>query len=295
MKICVTGGAGFIGKELIKKLSGHEIIVFDIIFENNSVFENNFDCLEGVEFCFHLGANSSTRASSYEATTDNVDFSQRLINACVKRNIPVVFSSSASIYGSDRRISSIPNPQTPYALSKHLTETFFSSSKNVVCLRYHNVYGSTEEHKGNMASIVSKWISRHFLKQTSSEVLFEGSDNIMRDFIHVDDINKINILFLDYWIKHKSFPLHDRIFDVGTGTPVSFKKVADTICIKTKAKYEYIPNPYTSENYQFYTKADIKKIKEIYKKFYDVPFKSMSITQGVNKVFNDYLCKYGKK
>lgn len=294
MKICVTGGAGFIGKELIKKLSGHEIIVFDIIFKNNSVFENNFDCLEGVEFCFHLGANSSTRASPYEATTDNVDFSQRLINACVKRNIPVVFSSSASIYGSDRRISSIPNPQTPYALSKHLTETFFSSSKNVVCLRYHNVYGSTEEHKGNMASIVSKWISRHFLGQSITPKLFEDSDNIMRDFIHVDDINKINILFLDYWIKHKSFP-HDRIFDVGTGTPVSFKKVADTICIKTKAKYEYIPNPYTSENYQFYTKADIKKIKEIYKKFYGIPFKPISIKQGVNKVFNDYLCKYEKK
>jgi len=153
---------------------------------------------------------------------------------------------------------------------------------NIVCLRYHNVYGPTEEHKGDMSSIVFKWISG------AEHKLFKDSQNIKRDFIHVDDINDANIAFMKYWKIFKKFP--KRIYDIGTGNPVSFTDLAKEIVKYTKKEITYIENPYDKNNYQFYTQADIKDIKEIFEKI-GKKFSPMSIKEGIKKCYNDYICK----
>jgi ADP-L-glycero-D-manno-heptose 6-epimerase len=302
MKICVTGGAGFIGAELVRLLNkkGYEDIVIvdrpslfrnkDLVFTQfvncDAVLENgNFDFLSGVDFCFHLGANSSTRASFVEVNLQNIDFSRNLIEYCKHNGIYVVFASSGAIYGSSREKNSSPDPLTFYGQSKLSTEKFVAESKsdNVVCLRYHNVYGPSEEHKGNMSSIISKWMA-DFLSKKGDNVLFEGSDRILRDFIHVDDINSVNVFFLDYYLKYKAFPTQ-QVFDVGTGVAVSFQQVADEIVKHTKVQYNYVPNPYNETNYQFHTKASIEKLAELFQDLYGNPYLPLTISEGVESVF----------
>jgi ADP-L-glycero-D-manno-heptose 6-epimerase len=303
MKIVITGSAGFIGGELVKKMnqSGYEDIIMidqpnllrtkdnvfsDFIDYNELVSPEDFSFLDKADFCFHLGANSSTRASFEEVYHQNIKFSRNLIDECVRRNIPVVFASSGAIYGSNRQKSAEPNPLTFYGQSKLITEKHIALSnyKNVVCLRYHNVYGPSEHHKGNMSSIISKWMMSYF-GGTNDHVLFEGSDTILRDFVHVDDINKINMMFLHYYKQKNKLP-DQLIYDVGTGEAVSFQQVANEIIKHTKGRINYIPNPYNETNYQFYTKADITAILEINKETYYSEFKSIDMESGVGAVFN---------
>lgn len=302
MKIVITGSAGFIGGELVKKMNqlGYENIIMidqpdllrtkdnvfsDFIDYNELLIPENFSFLDEVDFCFHLGANSSTRASFKEVYHQNIKFSRNLIDECVRRNIPVVFASSGAIYGSNRQKNAEPNPLTFYGQSKLITEKHvdFSNYKNVVCLRYHNVYGPSEHHKGNMSSIISKWIMAYFSGE-NDYALFEGSDAILRDFVHVDDINKINLMFLDYYKQKNKLP-DQLIYDIGTGEAVSFQQVADEIIKHTKGKIKYIANPYNETNYQFYTKADIVAISEIFKETYHTELNSISIKEGVEAVF----------
>ena len=307
MKICVTGGFGFIGKELVNNLNriGYkDIIIVDdstkgtynkfvdynvILKDNEDLFifkDESFSFLDGVDFVFHLGANSSTRATASEVYRQNILFSNNLIMQCTLRGIYVVFASSGAVYGSSRKEFAFPKPLTYYGQSKLITEKFvrYFPNENVVCLRYHNVFGATEKHKGNMASIVSKWINDH--KEGKREfLLFEDSENIERDFIHVDDINKANITFLDYWIANKKFP-EIKVFDIGTGRAVSFQKLANEILRLTKVEFSYVPNPYDKTNYQFHTKADIYDFKKVYFETYGKPFTTMFVREGIKKVFD---------
>lgn len=302
MKIVITGSAGFIGGELVKKMNhlGYEDIIMidqpDLLRTKDDVFSDfidynelltpkDFSFLDKADFCFHLGANSSTRASFKEVYHQNIKFSRNLIDECVRRNIPVVFASSGAIYGSNREKNAEPNPLTFYGQSKLITEKHIASSKykNVVCLRYHNVYGPSEHHKGNMSSIISKWMMSYF-SGINDNVLFEGSDAILRDFIHVDDTNKINLMFLDYYKQKNKLP-DQLIYDVGTGDAVSFQQVADEIIKHTNGKINYIPNPYNESNYQFFTKADNIAISDIFKETYHSEIKSISIQAGVEAVF----------
>ena len=302
MKIVITGSAGFIGGELVKKMNqlGYEDIIMidqpDLLRTNDNLFSDfidynelltpqDFSFLDKIDFCFHLGANSSTRASFTEVYHQNIKFSRNLIDECARRNIPVVFASSGAIYGSNREKNAEPNPLTFYGQSKLITEKHIALSnyKNVVCLRYHNVYGPSEHHKGNMSSIISKWMMSYF-SGNNDNVLFDGSDAILRDFIHVDDINKINLMFLDYYKQQNQLP-GQLIYDVGTGEAVSFQQVANEIIKHTKGKINYIPNPYNENNYQFYTKADIAAISEIFKATYFSELKSLGIAAGVEAIF----------
>ena len=311
MRILITGAAGFIGGELVKKMNqlGYEDIVMvdnpDLLRTKDNIFSDfidykellhpsDFSFLDKVDFCFHIGANSSTRASFNEVYHQNIKFSRNLIDECVKRQIPVVFASSGAIYGSNRSKNDSPNPLTFYGQSKLITEKYIALSnyKNVVCLRYHNVYGPSEHHKGNMSSIISKWMMSYF-EGEKSNVLFEGSDNILRDFVHVDDINKVNLMFLDYYKLHKKLP-DVQIYDVGTGNAVSFQNVADEIIKHTHGEIKYVPNPYNETNYQFHTQAEISKISTIFKEIYFVDYHAMSIESGISEVFKSIKKQLGK-
>ena len=300
MRIAVTGGCGFIGKNLIKFLQeiGYEnIICVDEEEKNDGVFpfydwrtltKTNPSFLPVVDFVFHLGANSSTRASYSEIQIPNETFSANLLKHCKSYKIPVVFASSGAVYGSKRILSSKPNPLTKYGLSKLRTEQLITKNHKgqAVALRYHNVYGANESHKMHMASIVSKYIDGFLSGTDAAHSLFENSKRIYRDFVHVDDINRINIMFLDFYLKYKKLPTNS-IFDVGTGKAISFYKVAEEVSKLTKLPIEYVPNPYTAKTYQFFTKANIVKIKNLYKMVYGTKFTPMTIEKGIKEVFNE--------
>lgn len=307
MKILVSGACGFIGKELIKDLKklGHTILAIDSIslYDRYNMYDDfcDWECmldniqygaLGDVDFAFILGANSSTRATKEELRKPNILSTSALITQLNLKGIPIVFASSGAVYGSKFKNSkAIINPLTEYGRSKEMMERWISYFPlgNIVCLRYHNVYGATESHKGNMASIVSKWIDNH-LQGIKTNDLFYGSNEIKRDFIHVEDVNKVNIMFLDFYIKYNQLP-DVRILDVGIGKATSFEKVANEIVKHTKGTIQSIINPYNETNYQFYTKANIKGISDIHKWLYDKDYKPMDIKEGIKKTFNDKVKK----
>lgn len=301
MRILVSGACGFIGSELIKDLKklGHKILLVDKMSafdrgDSDEVFidwEHMYDDIEynelyNVDFAFLLGANSSTRATMEELKKPNLLSTSALITQLNLRGIPIVFASSGAVYGSKfKGRNAIINPLTEYGRSKEMIERWVSyfPLSNIVCLRYHNVYGATESHKGNMASIVSKWIDNH-LQGIQTNDLFYGSDTIKRDFIHVDDVNKVNIMLLDFYIKYNQLP-DVRILDVGSGRASSFQDVAKEIVKHTKGTIQYIINPYDEKSYQFYTRANTKGISDIHKWLYQKEYEPMNIKEGIAKTF----------
>lgn len=312
MKVLVSGACGFIGRELIKDLQKrkHTIVAMDSgkVYTEllvNGVLEYeefmdweycldniSYDHLDGVDFAYVLGANSSTRATREELKKPNLDSPSALITQLNLKGIPVVFASSGAVYGSKFKGNySYINPLTNYGKSKRMMENWieYFPLGNVIALRYHNVYGATESHKGNMASIISKWIDNYHLGIMTNE-LFYGSDKIKRDFIHVSDVNKINIMFLDFYKKYNQLP-DISILDVGSGRATSFQEVANEIVKHTKGSIQSIINPYDETNYQFYTRANIKGISDTYKWLYDKEFEPMSIRDGVKLVFNQRIAK----
>lgn len=310
MQICVTGACGFIGGELIKrlnKLGYNDIIAIDHkdkpinteykikrFIDWEFIYENKyFDFLNLVNITYHIGANSSTRATKEEVDDCNTNFSILFMTENNLRGIPFIFSSSASVYGARRKKDKVA-PQSPYAKSKLMFDDFidYFPLNNIVSLRYHNVYGATESHKGNMASIINKWIDNHF-KGINTNPLFLGSENIKRDFISVDDVTDIHIMLLDYYKKNDIIPYG--IYDVGVGKSVSFKNIADTIVALTKGTYDYVENPYDETNYQFFTKADIDKISELYFTTYKKPFYPIDYKNGIRMVFNTIKESYESK
>jgi len=257
MKILVTGNQGFIGKNVASYLQqqGHEV-------EGWEWEPGVLPHTEGYDWCIHLGAISSTTYTDVNQILEqNFEFSVRLAQICENFGTNLQYASSASVYGPTTHFTEDGPllPQSPYAWSKYLFDRYITQYKDefgilVQGFRYFNVYGEGEEHKGDQASPYTKFAYQ--AKDNGVIKLFEDSNNYLRDFVCVEDICKVHELMLNVDATD--------IYNVGTGRPVSFETVAQSIVNKHGGDIEYIPMPENLKSqYQSYTCANIDKLNSV--------------------------------
>lgn len=304
--IVITGGAGFIGSNLAKTLSqSGELLIVEELDRQTEKFSNisdiNYiDCISKDEFLsnikneekkysnkidiiFHLGACSKTteKDRSYVMST-NFEYSKALLHFCANNEIPLIYASSASVYGASKIFKESPENESSlnhYAESKLLFDNYYREhskkiNSQVAGLRYFNVYGPRENHKKEMYSVVYRFY--HQVKDNNEIKLFKASHGYengeqRRDFIHVDDT--INV---------KKWLMNSRdisgIFNVGTGLSRSFNDVAkNVISTLGEGKIKYIDFPDGLESqYQAFTEANMSLLR---KSGFEQKF--LSVEQGV--------------
>lgn len=247
MKILVTGHRGFIGSHMVAALQAdHEVTTFE--------WGDQFPGVFGLDWVIHMGAISSTTERDIDKIMrQNYEFSVMLYNECKTFGVNLQYSSSASVYGlgSDFKETSACDPKNPYAWSKYLFDRYVQQrvpAAIVQGFRYFNVYGSGEDHKGEQASPHTQFKNQAI---ASGKIkLFENSKNYLRDFVSVERVIEIHKQFLDINTSG--------VFNVGTGTAVSFHSVAEMICKTYGATIELVPMPRELEHsYQTYTCADL--------------------------------------
>lgn len=240
--IILTGSNGFIGKNFKSKFDN----VVELDQHNCWQFLREFKEWNKVSLILHQGAISSTIETDINKIHKwNVDYTLLLFEFAIKYGIPVKYASSASVYGNFKDIF---NPLNYYAISKLQIDYFVLNNidrfKSIQGFRYFNVYGCGEDHKGDQASPVSKFIKQ--IKETGTLNLFEGSDKFLRDFVWVGDL-------VEVVLNNKN---SSGIYDLGTSNPVSFQYVAECVAKKYNGSINYVPFPqHLVGKYQVYTCA----------------------------------------
>jgi ADP-L-glycero-D-manno-heptose 6-epimerase len=293
--IVVTGGAGFIGSNIIAQLNAQgeeDIIVVDDLTNGRQFYnlvdlkiadyldkQDFLDKIVSGEFphqriraIFHEGACSSTTEWDGEfMMRNNYEYSKQVLHFCQRYHIPFIYASSAAIYGGNSEFTEDPKHEAPlnvYGYSKFLFDNYVRRlwkedrlTNQVVGLRYFNVYGPRESHKGSMSSVAYHFNNQ--IKANGELKLFAGTDGYAdgeqrRDFVFVDDIAAVNLWF---WQN----PDVSGIFNVGTGRSQPFNDVARAV-VKwhgDKGKISYIPFPdHLKGAYQSYTQADISALRK---------------------------------
>lgn len=222
--------------------------------------ERTLPRIEGLDWVFHFGAISSTTERDVaKVMRQNVDFSIWLYEECIKHDVNLQWSSSASVYGlgTDFRESAPVDPRSPYSWSKYLFEHHVKKNpSHVRCqgFRYFNVYGANEAHKGSQAS---PYYQFDLQAQTTGIIrVFEGSENFRRDFVSVDRVLDVQFEFIYKDIEESG------IWNIGTGKTRSFLEIAQEKANQYGALIERIPFPKHLEySYQTYTCADLTKLQ----------------------------------
>ena len=229
-KPLITGHKGFIGKSLLNKFDSS--ICVEKSFMNNEDWEVELaELVNSCDIIFHIGAIADTTVSDYNDMFNyNYYFSKVLFELAAGLKKKVIYSSSAAVYGTN----GIPN--SLYSWSKLVAEDYgMEICKDFVSLRYFNVYGPGEEHKGKMASVAYQaWKSGNFK-------LFPKKPK--RDFVYIKDVVDANLHAVD---------CNKGIYEVGTSQDRTFEDVLDNMQIE----YEYHPENKIPSWYQFNTKAD---------------------------------------
>jgi len=289
--IIVTGGAGFIGSNIVKALNVKgikDILVVDDLTDGRK-FKNLADCditdyldqevflgmivdenfRQPIEAIFHQGACSTTTEwDGRYMMYNNYEYSKILLHYCLIKQIPFLYASSAAVYGAGKVFKEerqYEKPLNMYGYSKFLFDEYVrrmlpKAKSQVTGLRYFNVYGSREFHKESMASVAFHFNEQ--IKKDSVIKLFVGSDGYadgeqVRDFIYVGDAVAVNLWFLDH-------PDKSGIFNLGTGNAQTFNTVAKAVINwHGKGKIKYIPFPAELKGrYQSFTQADMTKLRE---------------------------------
>jgi ADP-L-glycero-D-manno-heptose 6-epimerase len=288
----VTGAQGFIGSVMVHYLNTLGItdiaLIDDVEIDRNLGYAQrvNYTYLQNKKFTsidpilfdkdcilpqgnvtgvFHFGAISNTLEKDEDRIRNyNLLYTDILASACRERKIPLIFASSAAVYGNGS------GPLNLYAKSKLQSEEDIKDA--AVCLRLFNVYGPNEYHKGRMSSVILKWIRE--IDAEGKARVFENSHLYRRDFIHVLDVCKVAFrAFLNFV---------PGVYDLGTGVSTDFDYLATLVlseCRKNATK-EYIPMPDDLKiQYQTDTKASIDGLMR--NNWTDGKF--IRIEQGVNK------------
>lgn len=288
--IVVTGGAGMIGSNIVAALNAEgrdDIIVVDDLADGHKIAnladlaiadyldkDEFLPALEAgrlgpVDAVFHQGACSTTTEWNGKFMMEvNFSYSKRLLHACLGAKIPLFYASSASVYGGGSTFREAPEFERPlnvYAWSKKLFDDYvrrnvFSKDghSQVAGLRYFNVYGPREQHKGTMASVAFHLFNQ--VGRGENPKLFGAHDGFgpgeqSRDFVHVGDVTDVNLWL---WKRGAS-----GIFNCGTGRAEPFRTVAETV-ISTlgQGQIEYIDFPdHLKGSYQSFTEADMSRLR----------------------------------
>lgn len=301
--IIVTGGAGFIGSNLVHELNriGHkDILVVDNLAPAPNLSGPKFLNLHGAEFSdymdklefrkaldagridgqkvraiLHQGACSNTLEDDGRYMMDNnYTYSKELLHFALDHRIPFVYASTAATYGASTSFTEVPANERPlnvYGYSKLVFDNYvrrlMSGMKStVVGLRYFNVYGKREQHKGRMASVMHHFTKQ--LKETGTIRMFEGSGGYAngeqrRDFVFVRDLARINMFFAGLLPGENNSGPVQAVVNAGTGEARTFKAVAEALMlVHGPGKIEYIPFPGDLKNrYQHFTEADVRGLR----------------------------------
>lgn len=315
--IVITGALGFIGSCLVRKLNdeGHNknLLVVDDFYkdykepnlENKSIrewihrdiFLDFFEKAPSqIDFVFHLGARTDT-TSQDKAVFDqlNLEYSKSIWNLCAKHQVPLVYASSAATYGDGKlgyqdnhEVIKKLKPLNPYGVSKNDFDKWALKQKEQpprwAGLKFFNVYGPNEYHKGRMASVIFHTVKQ--IKATGAMKLFRShkrgiaNGQQQRDFIYVKDV--IEVLY--YLFKKESFA---GLYNLGTGQARSFLDLATLTfqAMNLEPKISFIDTPKDiRKNYQYFTEADMTKLRSLgyKKKFY-------SLEEGIKDYVQNYL------
>jgi ADP-L-glycero-D-manno-heptose 6-epimerase len=286
--IIVTGGAGFIGSNLLSALNAKGVTDVLVVDRRGQNFRNLDDLRfsdfmqpeefasaikrkslpDRIEAIFHQGACADTTCTDGRYMIENnFTFSKMILHFALSRKVPLVYASSASVYGSSSAFAPTPENEHPlnlYALSKlafdnHVRSVAAKSQSTVAGLRYFNVYGPRESHKGKMASMVYRLYRQ--LKTSGRARLFEGTDGYAdgeqrRDFVFVNDIVRVNLALAED-------PVRNGVFNVGTGQARTFNDVAKILIARLGAgAIDYVTFPRSlAGRYQSFTQADLSGLR----------------------------------
>jgi ADP-L-glycero-D-manno-heptose 6-epimerase len=299
--IIVTGGAGFIGTNIVRELNQigeTEILIVDNFLPSSHISSPKFLNLEGTRFAdymskrefrealasqklsgmkiraiLHNGACSNTLEDNGEYMMDNnFTYSKQVLHYALEHQIPMVYASTAAVYGLSKKFNESPENEHPlniYGFSKLVFDNYVrrlmpAVKSTVVGLRYFNVYGPYEQHKGRMASVIHHFARQ--LKQAGKIRMFEGSGGYgngeqRRDFVFVRDLARINLHFAGLL---GDISVAKGVFSAGTGMARTFNDVARALMSEYgKGQIEYIPFPKDLANrYQHFTRADISLLRK---------------------------------
>ena len=319
--ILVTGAAGFIGSNIVSSLNKrgfYKIIICDwldhiskrnnlnkLIYDNIISPENIFKYLnknDNIELVIHMGANSSTTETNFRLIYNfNTRFSRNLWKWCTQNKVRFIYASSAATYGDgskgfDDSENKIYEPLNIYGLSKYLFDRYaIKQAKKYLCppqwvgLKFFNVYGPNEYHKGSMQSVVNHSLDQY--NKTGIVKLFKSYNDKFkngqqtRDFIYVDDC----VSLINWFLENKNI---SGIFNCGTGIERSFEDLVTSMfkAINVPPKIKYIEMPENIKHqYQYYTRANMKKVID---KGYKI--KALTLEEGVYDYVTNYLLSNDK-
>jgi ADP-L-glycero-D-manno-heptose 6-epimerase len=315
--IIVTGGAGFIGSNIVKGLNerGREDILVVDDLTDGTKFRNLADCVimdyldkddflgrlhdiagpgDSVDVIFHEGACSSTvEQDGRYMMKNNYEYSRELLNYCLDNGVAFLYASSASVYGNAtvfRESREHEAPLNVYGYSKFLFDQTVrrvlpGASCQIAGFRYFNVYGPREQHKGSMSSVAFQLSQQ--LNAGSNPRLFQGCDGYgngeqRRDFVYAGDVVDVNLWFMAH-------PDKSGLFNIGTGRSRSFNAVANAVTgWYGRGEVEYLPFPdHLRGHYQSHTEADIAALRAV---GYERPFRS--VEEGI-PLYMEWLKAHG--